>query len=449
MSAVSAAAIGSDIEAAINSSTGNGQFIIELNKNACINDFVPKFIDHAYEITAQTANKDLAKKSNKVVRRDTEEEHVHVFDAYNIGDDYKAIGVKFKDSSIIRDLVKKLGNEIVTIIPDQDLQFDLPTLKTPAAKEGHSRRAPSERKGNLHIESLGKGCAKGDNNVYMKRAEIAPEPVFSAQSTISQPNADWGLVRITQRGPVGSATTYRYSTTAGSSVIAYVIDDGLRADHQEFEGRATFGGKTYGVAKKIKLVGVKALDSGGIGQISAILSSLQFVSTNAGSHLGKAIVNMSFGIEKTRIPSSGLASLNSAINSLVASGVPVFTAVGNANKDACNFMPAGNTRTYSVGATTKDDKMAGFSNYGRCTRILAPGENIKSAISTSTTATAVMSGTSMAAPHVAGVAALFIDLLGKPKPIAVYNTLDAAVTKNAIHNVKSGTPNAFLFINPV
>ncbi|KAI8378750.1 serine proteinase [Choanephora cucurbitarum] len=129
--------------------------------------------------------------------------------------------------------------------------------------------------------------------------------------------------------------------------------------------------------------------------------------------------------------------------------VVVGVGVGNSSQNSCNFMPAGNTQTYSVGASTKADMMAGFSNYGRCTRILAPGENIKSAISSSNTATAVMAGTSMAAPHVVGVAALLIDLLGRPRPAVVYEALDVAATKNAISSIKSGTPNALLHIKPV
>ncbi|KAI8370309.1 peptidase S8/S53 domain-containing protein [Blakeslea trispora] len=468
MSAVSAS-ISTEAEAAISSTTGNGQFIIQLANNACINDFVPKFINHAYEITAQGAGKDLVKTSNKIVRRGTEEEHVHVFDAYNIGKDYKAIGVKFEDNSIIKALLEKLGNEVVSIAADRTIQFDLPTLKTRAAKRHFSRRAQAERKGNLDVESLGKGCANGDNNAsIMKRAEktTATQPVASIQA--SQSPAEWGLVRISQRGTFNPNSPYNYPNSAGSSAYVYVVDDGLRADHVEFEGRATFaytaysgsdrvgtghgthvagtiGSKTYGVAKKATLIGVKVLDQNGSGQISAILSGLQWVSSNAASRKGKAIVNMSLGLDTQGQSDPSFTSLNNAVNSLVSAGIHVIAAAGNDNKNTCNFLPAGNPNVYAVGASNRNDQMASFSNYGSCTKIVAPGQDIKSTFGSSSTATSVLSGTSMASPHVAGVAALLVDSLGTPSPAALYSALSSGATKNAIKNIKTGTPNSLLY----
>ncbi|OBZ80813.1 Alkaline protease 1 [Choanephora cucurbitarum] len=473
MSAVSAASLTAEAEAAISSTTGNGNFIIQLNKNSCINDFVPKFIDHAYEITAQAAGKDLVKRSNKIVRRDTEEEHVHVFDAYNIGKDYKAIGVKFEDNSIIKALLEKLGDQVISIAADRTIQFDLPTLKSRAAKRYFSRRASAQRKGNLDVESLGKGCANGDNNAsLMKRAvnTTATEPVVSTQA-LSQSGAEWGLVRISQRTPVDYSKPYVYPNSAGSSAVVYVVDDGLRADHVDFGGRATLaysaysgndrvgtghgthvagtiGGNTYGVAKKATLVGVKVLDNEGSGQISAILSGLQWVSTNAASQKGKAIINMSLGVNTQGQSDPSFTSLNNALNSLVSSGIHVIAAAGNSNANTCNFLPAGNPNVYAVGATTKADQMASFSNYGSCTNINAPGQDIKSTFGSSSTATSVLSGTSMASPHVAGVAALLVDSLGRPSPAALYSALSSAATKNAIKSIKSGTPNSLLYNSP-
>ncbi|OBZ85277.1 Alkaline protease 1 [Choanephora cucurbitarum] len=471
MSAVSAASLTAEAEAAITSTSGNGNFIIQLQKNSCINDFVPKFIDQAYEITAQAAGKDLVKRSNKIVRRDTEEEHVHVFDAYNIGKDYKAIGVKFEDNSIIKALLEKLGDQVISIAADKDIQFDLPTLKTRAAKRYHSRRAKAERKGNLDVDSLGKGCANGDNNVsIMKRAEnvtAAVEPVVSTQA-LSQSGAEWGLVRISQRTPVDYSKPYVYPNSAGSSAYVYIVDDGLRADHVDFEGRATLaysaysgsdrvgtghgthvagtiGSKTYGVAKKATLIGVKVLDSTGRGQISSILSGLQWVSTNAANRKGKAIVNMSLGVTVNGPNDPVYSNLNSAINSLVNSGIPIIAAAGNENGPTCNSLPAANSNVYAVAASNKANRMASFSNYGSCTQIIAPGEDIKSTFATSSTATSVLSGTSMASPHTAGVAALLVDSLGRPSPAALYSALSSAATKNAITSVKSGTPNSLLY----
>ncbi|OBZ81947.1 Alkaline protease 1, partial [Choanephora cucurbitarum] len=111
----------------------------------------------------------------------------------------------------------------------------------------------------------------------------------------------------------------------------------------------------------------------------------------------------------------------------------------------CNSLPAANSNVYAVAASNKANRMASFSNYGSCTQIIAPGEDIKSTFATSSTATSVLSGTSMASPHTAGVAALLVDSLGRPSPAALYSALSSAATKNAITSVKSGTPNSLLY----
>ncbi|KAI8366415.1 peptidase S8/S53 domain-containing protein, partial [Choanephora cucurbitarum] len=463
MSATSAS-LSTEFEIAANTTNGNGNFIIQLDKNLCINNFVPEFIDHAYQVAAQATGKNLVKRANKVVLHGTEEEHVHVFDTYNIGNDYKAIGVKFKDTNVMKTLLEKLGDQVVGIAADQDIKFNLPTIKSRASKKRLARRAQAERKGNLNIESLGKGCAKVDNTISV----IKGTDDSNSTALISQPGAEWNLVRISQRTPVDYNSFYVYPASGGSTAFVYIVDDGLRTDHVDFGGRASFGfnaysdndlfgtghgthvagivgSSTYGVAKNVTLIGVKVLDSTGSGQISGILSGLQWVSNNAANQKGKAIVNMSLGVPVENPNDPVYDSFNRAVSSLVDSGIPVIAAAGNENITTCNFLPAANPSTFAVGATTKDDEMASFSNFGNCTDINAPGQAIESTFSYNSTATEILSGTSMAAPHVAGVAALFVDILGNPTPAALYDVISNSSTKDAIKSIKIGTPNLLVY----
>ncbi|RCH90132.1 serine protease [Rhizopus stolonifer] len=471
ISAASAASI-NNLDGALSATNGNGNFIIQLEKSTCINDFVPKLIDNAFELTAQASGHDLVKRGNKIVRRGTEEDHVHVFDAYDLGGSFKAIGVKFENKEIIKSLLEKFDGEILKIVPDMDIQFDLPTLKLAGNKRSRfSRRAgpKAKRKGNLDVNSLGKGCANGDNKaVAMKRAVNATEPVATTEAIVSQAGAEWNLIRVSQRNR-NYNSPYYYDSSAGSSAYVYVVDDGMNVNHNEFAGRArwgftaytgitrfgtghgthvagTIGGTTYGVAKKANLIAVQVLDDTGSGSISSIISGLQWVTNQASGQKGKAIINMSLGVDTDGSNDPTLTTFNNAVSAVVNAGIPIFAAAGNSAKATCQFLPAGNSKVYAVAASTKTDGLASFSNYGSCTQVIAPGENIKSSYISSSSSTAVLSGTSMASPHVAGVAALLVGQLGNPSPTTLYNAITSYSTKNAISGVK-GTPNNLLFNN--
>ena len=273
---------------------------------------------------------------------------------------------------------------------------------------------------------------------------------------VTQSGATWGIDRIDQvNRPL--STTFTYTSTA-SNVTAYVIDTGLRPTHTQFGGRATsvynsaggsnddcnghgthvagtIGGSTYGVAKAVRLRGVKVLNCAGSGSTSGIIAGIDWVRLNATK---PAVANLSLG-------GGFSSSLNTAVNNLANSGVFVAVASGNSNANACNYSPASAANVTSVNASTSTDAKASFSNYGSCTHLYAPGQSITSAWHTSTTATNTISGTSMASPHVAGVGALY--LAGNPS--ASNATVRSWIINNATANVitgnPSGTPNRLLF----
>ncbi|HEY0015974.1 MAG TPA: S8 family peptidase [Longimicrobium sp.] len=273
---------------------------------------------------------------------------------------------------------------------------------------------------------------------------------------VTQSGATWGLDRIDQTSNTLNGT-YIYNTTA-SNVTAYVIDTGVTPGHTQFGGRAssvynavggsnddcnghgthvagTIGGSTYGVAKAVRIRGVKVLSCSGSGSTSGIIAGVDWVRLNATK---PAVANLSLG--------GGFSSAtNTAVNNLANSGVYVAVASGNSNANACNYSPASAANVTSVNASTSTNAKASFSNYGSCTHLYAPGQNITSAWYTSSTATNTISGTSMASPHVAGVGALYL----AGNPTASNATVRSWIINNATPNVISGnptgTPNRLLF----
>ncbi|KAF9177269.1 hypothetical protein BGZ51_008937 [Haplosporangium sp. Z 767] len=208
----------------------------------------------------------------------------------------------------------------------------------------------------------------------------------------------------------------------------------------------TIGGTQFGVAKKVKLVGIKVLGADGRGPVSAIVAAMDWVVERAAGT--RAVVNMSLGAGKSRSIDAGAARIYNA-------GIPLLVAAGNdASVDACNGSPSGSNGAFTVGASDSYDRIANFfdwgSSWGECVNIFAAGVDIKSAWIGSSTAVNTISGTSMATPHVAGVAALFMSADSSLNSAeAVYNKLLQTSTPNVVSGSLRGSPNRLLFNNAV
>jgi subtilisin family serine protease len=285
-------------------------------------------------------------------------------------------------------------------------------------------------------------------------AYIEPDQVVTADVTVSA--ASWGLDRIDQRN-LPLSGTYSYTATS-PAVRAYVIDTGILTSHSEFSGRAsnvydafggsgsdchghgthvagTIGGRTYGIARAALLRGVRVLNCSGSGSTSGIIAAVDWVRVNG---IKPAIANMSLG--------GGFSSaLNTAVSNLHNSGIFVAVAAGNSNANACNYSPASAATVYTTAASTSTDAKASYSNYGSCVDGYAPGSSIRSAWIGSTTATNTISGTSMASPHVAGVAALYKGAFGDAASSTIVSWINTNATASKITGNPSGTPNRLLF----
>jgi subtilisin family serine protease len=296
-------------------------------------------------------------------------------------------------------------------------------------------------------------------------AYVEPDAVVSLSGTIANPQS-WGIDRIDQRN-LPLSLSYTWNNT-GSGVTAYVIDTGIRFTHTQFGGRAvsgadyvdggaaddcnghgthvagTVGGSTIGVAHSVSLVAVRVLDCAGNGTLSGVVSGVNWAAANHAAGT-PAVANMSLG-------SAANSTVDTAVQGLVNDGVTVAVASGNGNaagvrQNACNYSPARVAAAITVGATNSSDAAASFSNYGTCVDILAPGVQILSSWYTGDTAGAYLDGTSMASPHVAGVAALYLQGNPGASPATVASALIANSTSGVVTNVGTGTPNRLLFTN--
>ncbi|PEN11401.1 peptidase S8 [Longibacter salinarum] len=271
----------------------------------------------------------------------------------------------------------------------------------------------------------------------------------------TQSGATWGLDRVDARS--GTDGDYNYTAT-GAGVNAYIIDTGILPTHNDFSDASTFydafndgqngvdcnghgthvagtvGGTEYGVAKDASLYGVRVLDCSGGGTLSSVTNGVDYVAQN---HTKPAVANMSLG-------GGASSSIDNAVQGLINAGVTTVVAAGNSDTDACNQSPARLADAITVGSTTSSDSRSSFSNYGSCVDIFAPGSNITSAWYTSDSATNTISGTSMASPHVAGGAALYLENNPGASPSQVANALTSTATQGAISGV-NGSPNLLLY----
>ncbi|HEX2190122.1 MAG TPA: S8 family peptidase [Longimicrobiaceae bacterium] len=297
----------------------------------------------------------------------------------------------------------------------------------------------------------------------------APARLFTTQSS----PYSWGLDRVDQRSlPLSNAFTY---TATGAGVNVYIIDTGIRLSHLDFGGRAqyvpngangdfrgdgqgnggdchghgthvagTAAGTYSGVAKAATIWAARVLDCAGAGNVSMAIAAVDWITANG---LRPAVVNMSLGY-------GNVQSMRDAVERSVAAGVVYAVAAGNGNfvgrpLDACTEAPAGAPNALTVGSTTSSDAESSFSNYGTCVDILAPGSTIMSSDFAGDDMLVTKSGTSMASPHVAGVAAQYLSLNPTATPAQVMSAVKSGATPNAISLHRSsqryGTPNLMLF----
>jgi len=287
-------------------------------------------------------------------------------------------------------------------------------------------------------------------------AYIEEDGVVSINAT--QNNATWGLDRIDQRDrPLNG--TYIYDTTA-SNVYTYIIDTGVRPTHNDFGGRVlsgytaindgrgsndcnghgthvagTVAGNTWGVAKGARIVPIRVLGCNGSGTNAGVIAGMDWVVAN---HVKPAVANMSLG-------GGASTTTDQAVTRMRNAGVTVVVAAGNDNANACNYSPARSSAAITVGSTASNDARSGFSNFGSCVDIFGPGSSITSAWHTSNSATNTISGTSMAAPHVAGVAALFLADNPSASPAQVESAIYNNASTNKLSSIGSGSPNLLVY----
>lgn len=295
----------------------------------------------------------------------------------------------------------------------------------------------------------------------------------------TQNNATWGLDRIDQADlPLNQ--TYDYPSTAGSGVNVYILDTGIRATHEEFTGRlkpgrnfaingglswdlfglfdwmyntdpentddcnghgthvaSTSAGTTYGVAKNASVIPVRVLNCRGSGSNSGVIAGVDWVAQN---HVKPAVANMSLG-------GGDSSTLDTAVENAIASGVTFVVAAGNDNRDACTGSPNSVPAAITVGSSTESDSRSSFSNYGSCVDIFAPGSDITAASVSNDTETETNSGTSMAAPHVAGAAALLLGENANMTSTDVDTALKALAVNDKLTDIGAGSPNRLLNVD--
>lgn len=292
---------------------------------------------------------------------------------------------------------------------------------------------------------------------------ITKDPIVRISAQELTTPIQWGLARLSQRMKISPSQQFefRYNERAGEGTDVYVIDTGVFIEHDEFEGRALapkdfvspipevvddlnghgthvagiVGGKTYGVAKRANIISLKCIDSSGVTSWSSVISGIEYAVRNQKKTKRPSVINLS-------VTSDSNLAVDMAVEAAVSNGLHVVVAAGNTASDACFCSPARAKGVISVGASTIDDVLASYSNYGACVHIHAPGDLIPSAWITSKSSTYYSSGTSMASPHVAGAVSIILSQV-TASPAAVARYLKAS-SRNTLPNDVHGTKMLYL-----
>lgn len=340
-------------------------------------------------------------------------------------------------------------------------------LKPGADGRGLAERTAREHGGTVHYvyQHALNGFAATLRAQALEALRRNPQVDFIEQDQVmylgaSQSPATWGLDRADQRNlPLNNTYNYWYN---GSGVHVYVIDTGLRADHAEFTGRVgngwsyiadglgaadcgnghgthvagTIAGSTWGVAKGATVHPVRVFDCNGTPTSSSVVAGVDGVTANA---IKPAVANMSLW-------GGASTALDNAVRNSIASGVTYVVIAGNnSGQNACNYSPARVAEAITVASTTSTDARSSFSNVGSCVDLFAPGSSITSAGISSSTSTSVMSGTSMAAPHVAGAAALYLQTNPSATAAQVHSEIVGNATTGKVTSAGTNSPNRLLF----
>jgi len=311
-------------------------------------------------------------------------------------------------------------------------------------------------------------------SVKMKHSEVArirnnpkvlfvelDQPMYALDTQTNPPS--WGLDRVDQRTlPLNSSFT---ASANGAGVDVYIVDTGIFTTHTDFSGRlrsgfsaindgrgsndcnghgthvaGTTAGTAYGIAKSATLIPVRVLGCDGSGTNTGVIAGLDWIVSHHSAGT-PAVANMSLG-------GGASAALDTAVQNVINDGVVMAVAAGNSNANACNYSPARAANAITVGATERTDVRASYSNFGTCLDIFAPGSGITSAWINSTTATNSISGTSMASPHVAGVAAVLLGTNPTSTPAEIAAKLRASATPSLVTSAGTGSPNYLLYLDP-